>query len=294
MIHHINYGLRDSSRLFHHAWSGLAGMFRGFRLEVWSGPTLRLEFQRGEAGDGGNECSLCIGAGFFTASLRFPVPEWMLLKRKCIATWDNNREFWLVDGRKYGFYFHEWAFVRSWHAKIHESSSSDPWWMHQYIRLDDLVLGERESVRRELQRERDIWFRLGDKEFKVNRIKWERSKTFRTRIPFALWHRTRYHVEVRIDKPPMRSGKGENSWDCGDDGSFAMSAPWEGPVPRWDSLAEITPLAVAMYVEGVLKDAKRYGGSRGERGISANDKYEYIGRKQPPATPSEPERSERE
>ena len=75
----------------------------------------------------------------------------------------------------------------------------------------------------------------------------------------------------------MRAGKGENSWDCDDDGSFGMSMPWKHKeTPRWDNGELCAKLAVKDYVESVLKDAKRYGSGSGERGIKFNDKFEYI------------------
>lgn len=275
-FHHINYG---EGRTFHHGWFWEM-MKRRFRLEIYTGRALRFEFQRGEAGDGGNECRIGLGLLFFSLSFTFPVSDRWLIKRKCIATWDNNREFYLVDGRLYGFYFHDWAFVWSWHQKVNESSSRDPWWMHQYIRLDELVLGKPKLIRDELSSTSDVWFRLGGKEFKIDSIAWARWERFRTRIPFSLWHQADYHVDIKISAPPMRSGKGENSWDCGDDGTFGMGAPWKGPAPRWDNMKETVPAAVALYVDHVLKDAKKYGGSDGERGIRASDVYEYIGRKE--------------
>lgn len=276
-FHHINEGATEG-RLFHHRWFWKTKK-KDYNLEISTGLSLRLEFQRGEAGDCDQSCQLTIGLVFFTIYFTFPVPKSWLLQKKCTATWDNNREFYLTDGRLYGFYFYNWAFVWHWHARVHESRSSDPWWMSQYIHLDEKLLGRKECVLTDLNEVSDIYFKLGEKEFKINSIKWTRRKIFRTFIPFALWHRTLYFVEIKIDKPPMRSGKGENSWDCGDDGIFGMSALWKGAVPTWRNAKEIAQEATKMYVDSVLRDARKYGGSSGQDGIKATDPYQYIGRK---------------
>lgn len=282
--HHVNYGKRDGIYKFHHRFS-----FYGKRriinsVEVCSGRALKLELDRGDEANCGNSFMLSIGLLFFKVYVNFNVPASWILKRKCIATWDNGREFELIDGRRYGFYFYHWAFVWHWHAKQNESSSKDPWWMRQYIHLDDLILGKTYVVTDELMSTEDVWFRLGDKEFKINSIKWTRYTRFRSRIPFALWKSAHISVKIDINDPPMRSGKGENSWDCGDDGSYGLSTRWEGSQIHWKNMKELQEQATWLYVESVLKDSKRYGGSNSERGIRSSDTYTYIGKKNKPPT----------
>jgi hypothetical protein len=286
-FHHINESRRDGRRFggrhwFHHRWFWNTKK-RGYRLEVSSGPALSFEFQRGEAGDGGNECMLKLGLLFFTIYFTFPLPSKFIERKKCVATWDNNRVFWLPQGRLYGFYFYQWAFVWSWHSKVHESSNSDPWWMHQYWHIDQWFLGRNESVRTNVGLEaKNIYFKIGEQEFKMDSIKWERVHWFRTFIPFALYNRKRHYVEMNIEKPPMRAGKGENSWDCGDDGTFGMHRSWEKPlpVPTWQNTDVCAKLAVVIYVKEVFKDAKRYGTAEKEnRGFSLEDDFKYIGSK---------------
>lgn len=254
---------------------------------VCSGFECRLKFQHGEARDDQYSSTLCLGLLFFTIWLTFPLPRSWYPVRKVKASWKGGEDFALVDGRDYGFYFYDWAWVWHWHAKVHESSSRDPWWMRQYIHIDELFLGRREFTERELMSSENVGFRLGGKEFLMNEIKWDERKYFRRFIPFALYHRTHVGVNMKIDKPPMRSGKGENSWDCGDDGCFGMSRPWPHPKPSYMDRVNAERMAVTAYVESILKDAKRYGGSSGERGIRSDDKFEFIGR--PPPPPSGPD-----
>ena len=92
-FHHINDGKRDrSKKLFHHRWFWHTKK-REYNLEICSGRDLAFEFQRGEAGDNENSCMLRLGLLFFSIYFIFPVPSKFLEHKKCIATWDNNREF---------------------------------------------------------------------------------------------------------------------------------------------------------------------------------------------------------
>jgi hypothetical protein len=248
-----------------------------FRYEVSSGPNLAVKYTHG---DEDSEGCLYLGLIFFSIWVHFPLPRSWLFQRKCVATWDNNREFWLIDEREYGFYVYQWAIVWCWHKKADESGGNQPWWRGFYFRIDDFFLGKTEYMTRDIATEENVVFKLGGKEFVMNSIHWVDATWFRRRIPLALHSQKMVRVEMKIEKPPMRSGKGENSWDCGDDGSFGVVTVWKHERPTWRNSKEMARLAVADYVAGVLKDAKRYGGSSSERGINATDQFEYVGRKQ--------------
>lgn len=249
-----------------------------FRYQLCSGPSFKLKYQHGEADDGGPSSMLILGFFFFTAYITFYLPERFYFTKKCIATWEGNREFYLIEGREYGFYFYNWAWVWSFHAKINESNSKDPWWMRQYIHIDELILGKTESLKDDLVSIDNVKFMLGDKEFNMDSIKWVRYRRFRRFIPYVLFHRTWYSVDMKIDKPPMRAGKGENSWDCDDDGAFGVHRGWEYEMPTWQNRDACAKLAVDLYVSDFFKDVKRYGGgSDSDRGIQRDAAYKYIG-----------------
>lgn len=231
--------------------------------ELSSGPALRFKVKINPY----NKLGLSLGLGFFTAYLKFP---FFSFKR------------WIDGSRETGFYLYDWAIV--WGLMDHEWGNNhlrtDPWWRHFYFHIDDFFLGKSARLEREVLSNESIYFKLDDKEFVMDSIKWELNQSFRKHIPFSIYHRDWYSVNMKIDKPPMVSGKGESDYDCGDDGSFGMSAGWKFPVkPGWLTRDECTKLAVDYYVESVLSDAKRYGGSSGERGVNKNSVYQYIGRK---------------
>lgn len=68
--------------------------------------------------------------------------------------------------------------------------------------------------------------------------------------PYAVW----VGSDIRMPHPPQFAGKGENSWDCGDDGIYGMGS-------RATSPAE----AVGEYVKAVLQSRERYGMPSPER-----------------------------
>lgn len=65
----------------------------------------------------------------------------------------------------------------------------------------------------------------------------------------ALWGGMRREgYDVAVKRPPMFQGKGENSWDCGDDGIFGMTVECRTPEE-----------AVAGYIKAVERQRAKYG-----------------------------------
>lgn len=230
------------------------------RYEFSSGRNLRFEIGFGE--DPG--ISFSIGLFLFSVYLTFPF-------------------FNVRAGRRVtGFYFHEWVFVWSFWKNPWERSNKDPFWRSWYFRIDDFFLGSSETLEDDIIGGEDLFFTLGGKEFKIDSVQFKRKRRFRRFIPYSLYHNTWVSIEIKCDKPPMHSGKGENSWDCGDDATYGLYCSWDKNKPSWKNSKESMKLAVDYYVEHVLKDTKRYGGSESERGVKNSDVYVYIGRKPNP------------
>lgn len=260
----IDYWFQNLNKNNRNMFHFRGGLFRNkksydwnFKYEIVSGPELRLKFKIKPY----NSASIQIGLLFITAYLTFPFFK-----------------FNIDEERSTGFYIYDWSLVWGWMEKEWESSSKDPWYKHFYFRIDEFFLGQVETLKDELLDTSDVYFKLGGKEFKMNEIKWHKNRRFRRFIPYFLWNHTYYSVDMKIDKPPMRSGKGENAWDCGDDGSFGLYAPWKfGIIPSWQNRNQVTEIAVQYYVDRVLKDAKKYGSGSGEYGVRHDAQYEYIG-----------------
>lgn len=76
--------------------------------------------------------------------------------------------------------------------------------------------------------------------------KLEQWQTTRERWPWA--YRKRLSSWLDVPRPPQFAGKGENSWDCGDDAIYGMGT------------RETTPAgAIGEYVKSVLRNRERYG-----------------------------------
>lgn len=259
-------------------WFHFRGTIGKFRYEVASGPSLALELTHGEYGDD-RATNLRLGLLVVSIWLTFSLPDRFYFHRKCIATWDGNGEFYLIEGRRYGFYVYEWNVSWNFHAKVMESSSDDPWWMRQYWSIPSLIFGREEVIQDELHPGgENVRFLLGGKEFVFDSIKWIRYRRFRRRIPYSLYRKISTSVDIQISKPPMHLGKGENSWDCGDDGSFGLHGPWKHETPTWENLERSLELAAEYYVTHIMKTVRRYGATSGERGVPKDAEFKYIGR----------------
>lgn len=156
-----------------------------------------------------------------------PVAIWLCLdgfglwqpKRKHVFTWDNNREVWLTDRREFNLAVHDWTIRFVPWGRWGEWVTADPWWIRGVsFNLPDVLLGRhryaRETVRRDMQvpipmPEGCYW---GTASFE--RATWKRPRWFRM---------TRLSTKVDVAKGVPFAGKGENSWDCGDDGLFGYS-----------------------------------------------------------------------
>jgi hypothetical protein len=136
---------------------------------------------------------------------------------KHIFTWDHNREVWLPDRREFDLSVSDWTIRLALWSRWGEWRSADPWWIRGVsLDLQRLVLGRRVYIP-EFVREEKVEIPMPEGVYRgvatVNLV---------TR-GFDRW-RKRVAEEVNLDIPsgiPF-AGKGENSWDCGDDGLFGI------------------------------------------------------------------------
>jgi hypothetical protein len=123
-------------------------------------------------------------------------------------------------------------------------SSKTPKWKDGSFDIPDFVLGKTKYTEGEPEVHKvQIPMPEGayDAVIEMSTDTWKRPRWFATRI-------RRCHTKIDIGIP--FPGKGENSWDCGEDCSYGVSGP-----------AETIEAAIAMNVESVLRSRRRYGGS---------------------------------
>lgn len=124
-----------------------------------------------------------------------------------------------------------------------EWSSKTPRWRHGCFDFADFFLGKREYLRKIVE-ERDIDIPMPEGIYKAHvklcEDNWKRPRWFSSTIK---------RIDADIPRGIPHQGKGENSWDCGEDGCFGMCCPAR-------SIAD----GVGKIVGSVLHDRVRYGG----------------------------------
>ena len=168
-------------------------------------------------------------------------------RRKVIATWDGDREVWLPDTREFSLTIHDWSIRLEIWGRWGEWRRADPWWIRGiHFDLRDLVLGRQSCETEEIDSGINCYIPMPEGLYpaiaKVERRTWKRSRWF---------SRTRTSVWLDIPKGIPHAGKGENSWDCGDDGLYGIGG---------DTLEN----AIQRARESVLESRRRYGNASDE------------------------------
>lgn len=167
-------------------------------------------------------------------------------RRKFIATWDNNRECWLPDRREFNVAFHDWTLRFTPWGRWGEWARRDPWWIRG-VSLDfrRLLLGDRVYHAEELAL---VPCHVPMAEGNYQAV----AKVQRVTRGFQRWFkRTGQEVTLNIPKGIPFAGKGENSWDCDDDGLFGIGG---------DSIDD----AIRRAQEAVNRSRKRHGHASAE------------------------------
>lgn len=148
------------------------------------------------------------------------------------------------NGRTIGIsWFDERLSVDLWNDPM-EWQSSDPKWWHFSIAPADILLGKRKYSERPLS---------VDTRFLTLP---ERSYPVEIKLKEAMWKRARWPFPAKIVRAEMNvvggvpvPGKGENSWDCGEDATFGITCP-----------ANTFDEALSAYYSSVMRSRERHGG----------------------------------
>lgn len=156
---------------------------------------------------------------------------------------------WLLRNARYedreiSWSTHDWAIW--WNLWLDDGSwsSTTPKWRSGSFHIDDFVLGKAKYSQRILN-EQAVQIALPEASYpatvKIDERTWKRPRWFTKRMVGS---------QVDIPKGIPFPGKGENSWDCGQDAVFGLS-----------SLESTIEGAIAAVVRSVLKSRRRHGGS---------------------------------
>lgn len=148
------------------------------------------------------------------------------------------------EGRTVGIRVFDWAIWWECWAPNMSWSSGEPWWMRWTWHPLDTIFGRHQHSERLVSRQK-AWVPMPEKAYRcVVEMKDETWK--RPRLPWPSRQLRRAHIECEEGVP--FPGKGENSWDCGDDASYSLTTP-----------ARTVEEGIAKYVESVLGNRRNRG-----------------------------------
>lgn len=160
--------------------------------------------------------------------------------------------WWLAPGpgyvsREYSLTFsgEEWRLHWAWRGDPMSWSRGDPWWKNGTRSLKDVLFG-RMKYREGEPESHEITVVMPEATYTGTCVmradSWKRPLWFRRVI-------RRAHIDMHEGQAIPTPGKGENSWDCGEDATHGMTCP-----------AETVENAIAALRASVMRRRERYGG----------------------------------
>lgn len=150
-----------------------------------------------------------------------------------------------AEAREFSLSLREWTLRLEVWGREWEYRNRDPWWIRGVsVDLRDLVLGRPKYSTREVAAIRPILIPMPEGAYRGT-----------CAIEEATWKRPRWparrllRADVKMEEPVPIPGKGENSWDCGEDAIHGMCCP-----------ASTVPEAIAEVVKSALSTRERHGG----------------------------------
>jgi hypothetical protein len=157
----------------------------------------------------------------------------------------KRRDDTYTNGRTIGFDISPHSIsVSLWYDPM-ESQGSDPWWWHGYWDTQRLLKGKAHYSEQEL-REDECMIIMPERSYPA------RFKIYIARWEYPRWFtQTKEMIEFKMVEGIPIPGKGENSWDCGDDAVMGTTKEHRGSLR--DAMNEVAMDA--------MKTRIRHGGS---------------------------------
>lgn len=220
---------------------------------------------------GGDDSRACIGVEFYWLSPRFgvtvesdddgwnislripPLALYVSLERlglwqpiARIYTSPDGKQYPIPDHREFDFNIYDWTIRLTPWGRWGEWNAVDPWWIRGVsLNLPDAVLGRTKYTAEELAlvpcsvpMPEGVYPAVA----KIERCTWKRPRWFAL-VRTSAW--------LDIPKGIPHAGKGENSWDCGDDWLYGI-----GGVSVDDAIENAR--------RSVLRSRERYGNASDE------------------------------
>lgn len=162
---------------------------------------------------------------------------------------------WLPEDKECSISVHSWALrINPWSSAHGDWCRKDPWWRRGVaIHIDDLLLGSSRYSEVDLQQQVPVLVPMP-----------EGTYTGTARLFESEWRRRWYwpatrllRVEINIPGGIPYEGKGENSWDCGEDATYGITVQ-----------AGTMEEGIGKMVASVMESRRRYGGHVTHRDLS--------------------------
>jgi len=152
------------------------------------------------------------------------VPKHWLPGRWAESQSHPGKRFWYPEQRTIGIKVHDQSiWVKLW-ANPMEWCKDQPWWWEFTISPLDILLGRVKHTRRDITEGAvNVWMPEGvyPAKYEVFESTWKRPR----------WPRVKRVVrtDIELEQAIPFSGKGENSWDCGEDGLWGTTIRTDDP-----------------------------------------------------------------
>ena len=167
--------------------------------------------------------------------------------------WFGHGDSGYAEKREYGLQFHHGSLWWKYGADPMGWSSKTPRWRDGYWSISELVLGSRSSEVEEVIEEREVIAPMPEGCYPVKaRLE---IRVLRGRFHTRRWRSVNLDVLDTKGGIP-HDGKGENSWDCGADGTYGLYTH------ECNSIEE----GVGQLVATCLRNRARYGNSIAKQG----------------------------
>jgi len=136
----------------------------------------------------------------------------------------NTRRHESGGVRGIDFSWHSGAFWWALWSREMEWRATDPWWVRTHsFHPVDFLLGRMKHKHEVLSEYKEVLVPMPEGCYKTE-MREERRTWTRPRWPWRPFTREQQYIEIKIDGGIPFEGKGENSWDCGEDGLWGCSS----------------------------------------------------------------------
>lgn len=164
-----------------------------------------------------------------------------------LESWPIVSKLEKLQGQFSFYWFEDGLWFELWRHPMGDYYHADPWWKKMYhFNALDFVFGKAEHSKRHIATyEVLIPFYEGSypAQVELTEATWKRPRAKARRVRLA---------DIKVENPPKFPGKGENSWDQGDDGIWRMSC-------HAKSVSE----AIGKYIEATLQNRFKRGSRDG-------------------------------